>query len=103
MDSLSQIVLGGAVAAAVVPARHRRAALAAGAVLGTLPDLDSLPIALFTQDPVALMTWHRSLTHSLLVLPFVAWGYVLAVCERRHEALAEEPETIPDNTAQPSV
>lgn len=39
----------------------------------------------------------------LLVLPFVAWGYVLAVCERRHESLAEEPETIPDNTAQPSV
>lgn len=39
----------------------------------------------------------------LLVLPFVAWGYVLAVCERRHEALAEEPETIPDNTAYPSV
>ena len=39
----------------------------------------------------------------LLVLPFVAWGYVLAVCERRHESLAEEPETIPDNTAHPSV
>ena len=39
----------------------------------------------------------------LLVLPFVAWGYVLAVCERRHESLAEEPETIPDNTAYPSV
>ena len=39
----------------------------------------------------------------LLVLPFVAWGYVLAVCERRHEALAEIPETIPDNTAHPSV
>ena len=31
MDSLSQIVLGGAVAAAVVPAAHRRAALLAGA------------------------------------------------------------------------
>ena len=53
MDSLSQIVLGGAVAAAIAPARHRRAALLAGAMLGTLPDLDSLPLALLTDDPVA--------------------------------------------------
>lgn len=71
MDSLSQIVLGAAVAAAIAPSGHRRAALLAGAALGTLPDLDSLPIALLTDDPVALMTWHRSASHSLLVLPLV--------------------------------
>lgn len=74
MDSLTQIVLGASVAAAVVPAAHRRAALAAGAVLGTLPDLDGIPIALMTDDPVLRMTLHRGLTHSLLVLPFVAAG-----------------------------
>lgn len=73
MDSLTQIVLGASVAAAVVPAHHRRAALLAGAVLGTLPDLDSLPIALMTDDPVALMTLHRGFSHSLLVLPLLAW------------------------------
>ncbi|WP_028917927.1 metal-dependent hydrolase [Pseudoxanthomonas sp. J35] len=73
MDSLTQIVLGGAVAAAIAPAGHRRAALLAGAALGTLPDLDSLPLALFTDDPVARMTLHRGLSHSLLVLPFVGW------------------------------
>ena len=39
---------------------------------------------------------------ALAVLPFIAWAYFLAVCERRHEALAAEPETIPDNTAQPT-
>ena len=39
---------------------------------------------------------------ALAVLPFIAWAYFLAVCERRHEALADEPETIPDNTAQPT-
>ena len=55
MDSLSQIVLGGAVAAAIAPAAHRRAALLAGAALGTLPDLDSLPIALFSDNPVTLI------------------------------------------------
>ncbi|MEN1927391.1 metal-dependent hydrolase [Luteimonas sp. MJ250] len=73
MDSLTQIVLGGAVAAAIAPAAHRRAALLAGAVLGTLPDLDSLPIKLFTDDPVALMTLHRGASHSLLVLPLLGW------------------------------
>lgn len=39
---------------------------------------------------------------ALAVLPFIAWAYFLAVCERQHEALADEPETIPDNTAQPT-
>lgn len=73
MDSLSQIVLGGAVAAAIAPASHRRAALLAGAALGTLPDLDSLPIALLSDDPVMLMTVHRSFSHSLFVLPLVGW------------------------------
>ncbi|WP_411849921.1 metal-dependent hydrolase [Stenotrophomonas sp. LGBM10] len=79
MDSLSQIVLGGAVAAAIAPAGHRRAALLAGAALGTLPDLDALLLAAITADPVALMTEHRSVSHSLLVLPWVAaliwWGF----------------------------
>ena len=73
MDSLTQILLGGAVAAVVAPARHRRAALLAGAALGTLPDLDSLPIMLFSDDPVTLMTVHRSFSHSLFVLPLVGW------------------------------
>ncbi len=72
MDSLSQIVLGGALAAAIAPAAHRRAALLAGAALGTLPDLDSIPLALLFDDPVMRMTWHRSISHSLFVLPFVA-------------------------------
>ncbi|MET0892364.1 MAG: metal-dependent hydrolase [Pseudoxanthomonas sp.] len=73
MDSLSQIVLGAALAGAIAPAHHRRAALLAGAALGTLPDLDSFPIMLFTDNPVSLMTMHRSLSHSLFVLPLVAW------------------------------
>ncbi len=72
MDSLTQIVLGASVAAVVVPAAHRRAALLAGAALGTLPDLDGIPVALMTDDPVLRMTLHRGLTHSLLVLPLAA-------------------------------
>lgn len=90
MDSLTQIVLGGAIAAAIAPPRHRRAALLAGAALGTLPDLDSIPIALLTDDPVARMTWHRSASHSLFVLPFVALA-IWAWCRSRGKRVAEAP------------
>ncbi len=68
MDSITQIALGAAIAGAIAPARHRRAALAAGAALGTLPDLDSLPMWFMGLDPVTNMTWHRGPSHSLLVL-----------------------------------
>ncbi|RYZ71194.1 MAG: metal-dependent hydrolase [Lysobacteraceae bacterium] len=90
MDSLSQIVLGGAVAAAIAPSGHRRAALLAGAVLGTLPDLDSLPLMLLTDDPVSLMTLHRSLSHSLFVLPLVGW-LLWWLFKRRGRRVAEAP------------
>lgn len=72
MDSLSQIVLGAAVAAAIAPAGHRRAALLAGAALGTLPDLDVFVVNALTDNPVERMTWHRGASHSLLVLPLLA-------------------------------
>lgn len=39
---------------------------------------------------------------ALAVLPLIAWAFLLSVCERRHEALAEEPETIPDSSAHPT-
>ena len=73
MDSLSQLVLGAAVAAACVPARHRRKALLLGAALGTLPDLD---VFIDYGDGVSNMTFHRGFSHSLFVLaPFalVLW------------------------------
>jgi inner membrane protein len=73
MDSITHLFFGGAIAAAIAPKQHRRAALLAGMALNTLPDLDVFPLALF-DDPVVRMTWHRSATHSWLVLPFVAWA-----------------------------
>lgn len=69
MDSVSQLVLGAAVAAACVPARHRRKALLLGAALGTMPDLDVL---IDYGDAVSNMTFHRGFSHSLFVLPIVA-------------------------------
>ncbi|MCA0393706.1 MAG: metal-dependent hydrolase [Proteobacteria bacterium] len=90
MDSVTQILLGASVAGAVVPAAHRRAAMLAGAALGTLPDLDSFPIQLFTDDPVALMTLHRGFSHSLFVLPLVAWA-IWAFYRGRGGRVAESP------------
>jgi inner membrane protein len=70
MDSLTHLFIGGAIAAAIAPPGHRRAALLAGAALNSLPDIDVLPL-LLSDNPVARMTWHRAATHSILVLPFV--------------------------------
>ncbi len=68
MDSLTQLVLGASAAALAVPSRHRRKALAVGAVLGTLPDLD---VFVDYGDAVANFTSHRGFSHSLFVLaPF---------------------------------
>ena len=74
MDSITHLFLGGALAAAIAPAKHRRAALLAGAAINTLPDLAVIPLFTLSSDPVVHMTWHRAATHSLLVLPFVAWA-----------------------------
>lgn len=71
MDSLTQLVLGAAVAGAIAPTTHRRAALLAGAALGTLPDLDVFVVNALTENPVERMTWHRGFSHSLLMLPVV--------------------------------
>jgi inner membrane protein len=87
MDSVTQILLGASCAAAVVPAPHRRFALALGAALGTLPDLDVLPLAL-VDDPIAKMTWHRSVSHSLLVL--LPFGVLLWLAMRRWSTRVRE-------------
>ncbi len=65
MDSVTQAALGAGVTALCVPAGHRRKALLAGAMLGTLPDLD---VFIDYGDAVANFTYHRSVSHSLFVL-----------------------------------
>jgi len=90
MDSITHLFFGGAIAAAIAPAKHRRAALLAGAALNTLPDLDSLFIALATDNPVSLMTVHRSFSHSLFVLPLLAW-LIWWLFKRRGKRVAESP------------
>lgn len=89
MDSITHLFLGGAIAAAIAPSGHRRAALLAGAAINSLPDIDVLPL-LLSDDPVLRMVWHRGATHSLLVLPFVAWA-LWAWFKRRGGRIAQAP------------
>jgi inner membrane protein len=74
VDSITQIALGAAVGEAALGRRVGRKAALWGGLCGTLPDLDVLiPFG----DPVADFTYHRSFSHSLLVLalltPLLAW------------------------------
>ncbi len=74
MDSLTQIALGAAVGEAVLGRKVGNKAAVWGAVLGTVPDLDVfIPLG----DPVADFTYHRSFSHSIIVLtlisPAFAW------------------------------
>lgn len=79
MDSLTQIVLGAAVGEAVAGRKLGNKAMLWGAVAGTIPDLDVL------LNPwlgvVEELSWHRSLTHSLL-FAFIA-SPLLALLLRR--------------------
>lgn len=76
MDSVTQAALGACVTAACVPRGCRRKALLAGAMLGTLPDLDVL---IDYGDAVSNFTFHRGFSHSLFVLPGVALVIWLAL------------------------
>lgn len=74
MDSLTQMTLGAAVGAAVMGKRYGRKAAVIGAICGTIPDMDVfIPMG----SPVADMTYHRGLSHSLVfcvfATPFLVW------------------------------
>ena len=87
MDSITQIALGAAMGQAVLgPKVGYRAALWGG-VVATIPDLDVLiPMG----GAVADFTYHRSFSHSLIVLslltPLLAW--VINRCHNQYEGLS---------------
>jgi inner membrane protein len=69
VDSITQAVLGAAVAEAGFRRELGRKAVFFGAICGTLPDLDIFTAAI---DPWFELEHHRGVTHSLLVLPLVS-------------------------------
>ena len=85
MDSVTQIALGAAVGEAVLGRKIGNRALLWGAIAGTLPDLDVfVPLG----DVVKDFTYHRSASHSLLMLalatPLLVW-----LITRIHPSLRE--------------
>lgn len=75
MDSLTQIVLGAAVAEVVAGKKLGNKALLWGAVGGTIPDLDV--VGSFFMGTVDYVNFHRGFSHSLvfgfLVAPILGW------------------------------
>ena len=65
MDSLTQIVLGIAVAELCAGKELKNKTFLYGAILGTMPDLDIL--SGFVLDPVNAVLIHRGISHSLLL------------------------------------
>jgi inner membrane protein len=85
MDSVTQIALGAAVGEAVLGRKIGNRAMLWGAIAGTLPDLDVfVPLG----DVVKDFTYHRSASHSLLMLalatPLLVW-----IINRIHPSLRE--------------
>lgn len=74
MDTLTQLTLGAAVGEATMGRKVGNRAALWGAICATLPDFDSfIPY----DDAVATFTYHRSASHSLIVLalftPLMVW------------------------------
>ena len=74
MDSITQAVLGGAIAYAVLGRRLGKRAAVYGLAFGTVPDLDVL---IDFGGPIENMTYHRGFSHSVfvqaLITPILAW------------------------------
>jgi inner membrane protein len=75
MDSLTQIVLGAAVAEKLLGKKLGNRALLYGAIAGTIPDLDVYVGKLF--DPITAIEIHRGFSHSILFFvllsPLLGW------------------------------
>ncbi|WP_413512951.1 metal-dependent hydrolase [Myroides odoratus] len=90
MDSLTQIVLGGAIGNALLGRKLKNKAVLYGAIAGTIPDLDIL--AIYFTDPLSALEFHRGITHSILFAIFGAFffGYLLYWFEKKKGVTYEE-------------
>ena len=77
MDSLTQIVLGAAVAEASLGKKIGNKALLWGGIAGTIPDLDVIYIQLIGGGAIDEIVLHRGISHSItfaiLMAPLLGW------------------------------
>ena len=85
MDSLTQIVLGGAVGEVVLGKKVGNWAVFWGAVAGTIPDLDVF--SNYFVDTVQANEWHRGFSHSIIFCVLMAplLGWLVAKIHKRKE------------------
>ena len=81
MDTITHSLLGGLIVRSVFPAHKSHVALsnhqrlAIGAIAAALPDIDYLSSMI---DPMIYLTlWHRSITHSFVLLPL--WALLIGI------------------------
>ncbi|MCE2573120.1 metal-dependent hydrolase [Motilimonas eburnea] len=87
MDSVTQIALGASVAAAIGYKPFGKKALIAGALLGTLPDMD---VVINYGDDIANYTSHRGFSHSLFVLSALA-GILFLLARQYWQSVRAHP------------
>lgn len=84
MDSLTQIVLGAAVAEAVLGRKTGNRAILYGGIIGTIPDLDIFVGKLY--DPITALEIHRGFSHSIIF--FILLSPLLGLLLRKMESRA---------------
>lgn len=75
MDSLSQWVLGSAVAYVLIGKQYPRKSILIGGLAATFPDLDIILIKPLEYDDLSMLLHHRGVTHSIIFsifAPFLA-------------------------------
>jgi inner membrane protein len=87
MDSLTQIILGAAVAEASLGKKIGNRAMVWGAIAGTIPDLDVISNGFMT--PIDALAFHRGISHSFLTEIILAiimgWGVYHMYRWRHHK------------------
>lgn len=87
MDSITQIVLGGAVGEAVLGKKVGNKAVFWGAIGGTIPDLDTIPGQFL--DTVSKLEIHRGFSHSIVfaILMSPLLGFLISkIYQKKKEA-----------------
>src|SRR5580692_9531847 len=79
MDTITHGIAGALIGKGFFSKRNARVATFAAAVGAMFPDIDIVRYG-FSSDPLAIVKYHRAITHSFIALPF--WAIALALLTR---------------------
>src|SRR5580693_1331756 len=93
MDTITHGIVGALIAKGFLSDRHGRVATFAATAGAMFPDVDVVQ-EIFSRDPLAIVKYHRAITHSFVALPFFA--ALLAWLTRDGFAFAKKRWSLPD-------